>query len=637
MIKVSLMSQQPDSLKEKDTRFFTIFVFLPLTMDTLTQQRKQLPKQPGVYRFYNEKRQILYIGKARNLYKRVNSYFSKQHNDIKTRQMVKQIAYIDYTVTNNEIEAYLLENQLIIQYQPKYNVLLKDGKTYPYLCIKNEPFPRILPVRKKIPDGSLYYGPYTSATTLYQILRFIRQNYFIRTCNLALTKENIAKKKFRPCLEYHIKKCKAPCVGLMSEEAYDAQIEEIKQLLEGNLDPLIEQLEEQKRKAVEDWNFEEANHLKNRIAQLRAYKERHAVVVAEVDHAEVLTLVQEGTWSAICYFQIRHGAIVATRTFFYSKEASLAELCSAAVATLIEDYGDRLQKQWFTNVAAHHLEELAAFTGFCFKQVALDDGLYRVIQLGIMNAKAVLEEKRNLARLHQRKTGDWEVLKRLQHVLALPQLPLHIECFDNSHLQGDEPVAACVVFREGKPAKRDYRVYCLEPTEQPDDYAYLRQVIYRRYLPCCEGERSLPELIVIDGGKGHLNAAAEVLRSLGLLQNTTLISIAKRLEVIYRLSSSEPLLLSKNDIALKLLQQLRNEAHKTALQFHRKRRLHQRLQSSLTRIPGIGPKTAQRLFAVFGSIEAIREATLTELIQAIGTAKAKRLWEYFHRERSSKA
>ncbi len=598
----------------------------------LALQRKALPESPGVYKFLNVQHKIIYIGKAKNLKKRVNSYFTKNHYDLKTKLLVGEIHKIEYIVTLSELEALLLESRLIKKHKPKYNVLLKDGKTYPYICIKKERFPRVFPTRKKIKDGSEYFGPYPNVQAMYSIVKFIRENFFIRTCSLNLSEKNIREGKFRPCLEFHIKKCKAPCIGEHSEEEYNRQIQLIRKILRGDLDIVIEFLKKEIRKAVEKMQFEQAHAYKNRIKELQMYKEKISVALPQPIDMEVLTLVRQKKLVAVNYMKIRKGLLVGSRNFFYNDKFQTApeEILLSVLEKLHSE--EELNPEIHTNIPVQ--EPLSDWFAH-LKFFSENDRNKEILRLSQKNAEMFLLEKKKIWEYKDASEYYRNLLQKLQKELELTRFPEHIECFDNSHIQGHLPVSSCVVFINGKPDKKAYRTYKQEnPPEKPDDFFYMYSVIKRRYAKFKEQRRKMPDLIIVDGGKGQLNAAAKALRELKLLDQTELIGIAKRFEEIFKYGQARPIFIGKTSDTLAFLQKIRNEAHKTAVQYHRKRREKNTLKSSLENIKGIGKASIEKLFKELGSLQNIRNASPDTLAEIIGRYKASLLLEHFKEQKN---
>jgi len=596
-------------------------------------QRLNIPEDPGIYKYLDANGKIIYVGKAKNLRKRVNSYFTKQHNyDFKTRILVERIRDIQYTITDSEKEALILENSLIKQYQPKYNVMLKDGKTYPYICIKNERFPRIFPTRTKEKDGSLYFGPYPSVRTMNSILEFIGKNFKIRTCNLNLSPSNIQAGKYKVCLEYHIGNCKGPCIGAQEEKEYNADIEAIKSILKGNFSSLIQQLKQEMRAAADALDFEKAQACKEKIGFIERYKERATVVSDTISQVEVVTVRTHEDLSVINHFRMLNGIIVQTHAYEVRKKEfqEEAEILTAALNKLAAENED-FYSEVLVNIDIKTPED------FPFQiQVPLRGDKARIVQLSEKNCLSLLREKvlNSDAKL---KPEYPEVLNQLQKDLLLKTVPRHIECFDNSNFQGSFPVASMVVFKDGKPVKREYRTFNIKTVEGINDFASMKEIIFRRYSRLLQEQIPLPDLVVVDGGKGQLSSALEALQELGLENTLPIIGIAKRLEEIYHKNDPVPVHISKKSSALKLLQQLRNEAHKTAIEFHRNKRSSGTIKSELTEIKGIGKITSQKLLSHFKSVKKIKAATDAEIIQVLGQSRAEKVLAWISGEREDES
>jgi excinuclease ABC subunit C len=571
------------------------------------------------------------VGKAKNLRNRLHHYFSDtRETNLKTRLLLQEATQIEYVITESEVDALLLENQMIKNYQPRYNVLLKDGKTYPYICIPEEPFPRVFATRKKTIPNARYFGPYASVPVMKRLLRFFRDHFFIRTCQYDLSPEKIVQGNYRPCLEYHIKKCKAPCVGYITEEEYGKAIQRIIAILEGDFEGVIQELEQEKAKAVAEWNFERAQELKTLLTQLREHQKRSVVVSQEVQHAEVVVLEGNEQMTVAHHFHLQYGCIVANHTFVFSHESfsKEEEIWMSLLLSLQHRYQEKLSTYWLVNREVP--VEIQERFPFVF-EVPTEGDKARVVQMALKTAKQVLKE-RMAVRVH---VDLHPGIQELQRLLKLPSAPMWIECFDNSHLQGHFPVSACVVFVNGNPEKKQYRHYTIENrvAQVPDDYAYMREVLFRRYSKLKASGGRLPDLIVLDGGKGQLNAGLQVLNGIGL--SIPIISIAKRAEEIFLPWESEPLRLDRTSPALKLIQRMRNEAHNFALTFHRQQREKWITHNSLTDIPGIGEKTAFKLLSHFGSIDRVKKASFHELASVVGKTKAHILLRYWDQEENS--
>lgn len=585
-----------------------------------------LPEDAGVYRFMDSDGKVLYVGKAKNLRKRVTSYFVKSHQQSgRIRLLIKKADNILFTVVDSEHDALLLENSFIKKHQPRYNVMLKDDKTYPYIVIKNERFPRLFLTRKKIEDGSTYLGPFTSVSRVKLILDFVRSIYPIRTCNYVLSEENIEQGKFKVCLEYHIGNCLGPCEGRQSESSYNANIDQIKQILKGKATFVLKGLKEEMQQLADNFEFEAAEAVKKKIQHLEKYQSRSSVVHATIDDVEVFGLEMVEDKAFVNYFKVVNGSIIQTQAFQLKRqlEESPQELLSYAILSM----RDRFKSQSRELIVPFTPEYELADTTVTIPQRG---DKKKLLDLATKNA---LEYKnRVLTRVDKHKMKQKRsdrVLRQLMEDFRMNQMPYHIECFDNSNLQGSNPVASTVVFKDAKPSKKDYRHYNVKTVEGPDDYASMEEIVFRRYKRLIDEEQPLPQLILIDGGKGQLNAALSSLEKLGIASKVTLASIAKRLEEIYFPHDPVPLHISKKSESLKLLQQLRNEAHRFAITFHRQKRSKSALQTELTDIKGVGEKTIKALLVQFKSVKKIREAGYEKLKEAVGHQKAKLINDYF--------
>ncbi|MCB9231127.1 MAG: excinuclease ABC subunit C [Bacteroidia bacterium] len=585
---------------------------------------KTLPDDPGVYKFIDAKGTILYIGKAKNLKKRVSSYFlAGRGHSYRIQTLVRKAEDIQYTVTNSEAEALLLENNLIKQVQPRYNINLKDGKTYPYICVKNEPFPRIFPTRKKISDGSRYYGPFANVKGMNAILDLIRLNFKVRTCNLNLTPENIQAKKFRVCLEYQIGNCGGPCEGLVAESEYDANIEQIEKILKGNFEPLMRQLKEEMEERAENYEYEKAEVIRQKIERISSYR-RNSIFSETVRDAEVLAIDTLNDLTIVNHLKMVNGTIIQTHSWEFRRKEQEEddEIMRAVLSHLIFNYDD-FGKEVYTNLE-FDTEEFGERVKITCPQRG---DKKRLVDLSLKNCKVLLEEKVIKQNFRKTNTTYQSTLERLQQDLHLKELPNHIECFDNSNLQGTFPVASLVVFKQGKPAKNDYRHFKIKTVEGPNDFASMKEIVTRRYKRLLDEESPLPNLVIVDGGKGQLSSAAEALEELGITTRLPIIGIAKRLEEIYVPNDSFPLYLDKRSTSLKLIQQLRNEAHRFAITFHRNLRSKAGISTMLTNIKGIGDKTAKELLREFRSIKKIEEEGEEKVGAIIGASKARILFE----------
>ena len=584
-----------------------------------------LPGQPGIYQFFDEQDSIIYVGKAKNLKKRVSSYFSKQHDNRKTALLVKNIGDIKHMVVETEQDALLLENNLIKKYQPRYNIRLKDDKSYPWICIKNEPFPRVFKTRNLIRDGSKYFGPYTSIYTVRTLLDLFKSEYKLRTCNYQLTQENIKNGKYKVCLEYHIGNCGGPCEGLVAEEDYNEAIKDIEDILKGNITGVIKHLEKIMKEKASVLDFEEAQRVKDKYESLKRYQSKSTIVSPKITDIDVYSIEEDDKFAYVNYLKVIRGAVIQTFTLEIKKNLneSKPELLLAGIVDM--------RQKIFSNAK----EILVPFK----INVALDDLKFRVPQRGEKkklldlsqrNAKYFRLEKEKQAFQKNPKIREERILKTIQKDLHLAETPSRIEAFDNSNLQGSEPVAACVVFRNAKPSKKDYRHYNIKTVTGPDDFASMEEVVYRRYKRQLDEEKELPQLIVIDGGKGQLSAAVKALESLSVRGKISIIGIAKRLEEIYFPDDSVPVYINKNSETLKIIQQLRDEAHRFGISFHRSKRSKTFINSELNSIQGVGEKTVKKLINDFKSVKRIKELEKNDLEKSVGKSKAQIIYNYFH-------
>ncbi len=584
-----------------------------------------LPEQPGVYQFYDKNGTLLYIGKAKNLKKRVSSYFSRnKYESFKLKILVDRIADLKYIVVENESDALLLENNLIKKYQPRYNILLKDDKTFPWICVKNEPFPRVFSTRTVINDGSKYYGPYTSAYAVKILLNLIRQIYQLRTCKLALTEENIQAGKFKVCLEYHIGNCKGPCVGLQSPESYESSISQIRNIIKGNLNDVIGYLKREMEQRAASFQFEEANQLKEKIEILSRYQSKSTIVNPSIHDVEVFSIVSDEKEAFVNYLKVVKGAIIQAHTVEIKKK--LDEEDEELLAFAVTDIRNRIESKAKEVIVPLDLK--GYYPDLLITVPKRGDKL-KLLELSLRNAKSYKLEKIKRNATRKKAEPVERVLKSVQADFRLKEMPRHIECFDNSNMQGSEPVAACVVFRNGKPSKKEYRHYNIKEVKGIDDFASMKEVVYRRYLRLRDEKQALPQLIVVDGGKGQLSAALSSLDKLKLRGQIAIIGIAKRLEEIYFPGDAVPLYIDKSSESLKLVQNLRNEAHRFGIAFHRLKRSGSMTSSSLEGIPGIGISSIEKLFKLFKSMEGIRNASLEELSAEVGLSRAKKIEAHF--------
>ena len=585
---------------------------------------RSLPDQAGVYQFYDKNGTLLYIGKAKNLKKRVSSYFSRnKYESFKIKVLVDRIADLKYIVVESESDALLLENNLIKKFQPRYNILLKDDKTFPWICIKNEPFPRVFSTRTVINDGSKYYGPYTSAYAVKVLLNLIRQIYQLRTCKLALTEENIKAGKFKVCLEYHIGNCKGPCVDLQSQEDYENSINQIRNIIKGNLNDVISFLKREMEQRAASFQFEEANKLKEKIEILSRYQSKSTIVNTSIHDVEVFSIVSDEKEAFVNYLKVVKGAIIQAHTVEIRKKLDEEDVDLLAFA--VTDIRNRIESKSKELIVPLDLKDY--YPDLRITVPKRGDKL-KLLELSLRNAKTYKLEK--LKRNSTRKTivPVERILQSVQKDFRLKELPRHIECFDNSNMQGSEPVAACVVFKNGKPSKKEYRHYNIKEVKGIDDFASMKEVVYRRYRRLRDEKQALPQLIVVDGGKGQLSAALSSLDKLNLRGQIAIIGIAKKLEEIYFPGDSVPLYIDKSSESLKLIQNLRNEAHRFGITFHRLKRSSSMTSSSLEGIPGIGSSSIEKLFKRFKSMEGIMNASMEELSSEVGLSRARKIEEH---------
>ncbi len=584
-----------------------------------------LPEKPGVYQYFDKSGVIIYVGKAKNLKKRVGSYFTKNHENYKTSLLVKKICDIHYIVVDTEVDALLLENNLIKKYQPRYNIQLKDDKTFPWICISNEAFPRISTTRRVIKNGAKYFGPYPNLKVMYTMLDLIKQLFKLRTCQLDLSANKIEKGVHKVCLEYHIGNCKAPCVGKQTHNEYDGWITEIEDLLKGNISVVISLLKQKMLEHSAKYEFEEAQELKERIEVIERYKARSTIVSPTVGRLDVLTLVDDTESVFVNYLVVLDGAIIHGYTSEIQKK--LDESPEDIISFVLPEMRERYQS--ISREVLVQTECSLALQGVDFFVPQRGDKKH-LLDLSLRNATFYRIEKLKQEKIKDPDRHVNRILETLQKDLHLKELPTHIECFDNSNIQGTHPVSACVVFKNAKPSKKDYRHFNVKTVVGPDDFATMTEALTRRYKRLVNEGEALPQLIIIDGGKGQLSAALDALDALNLRGKMAIVGVAKRLEEIYFPGDSIPLYLDKRSESLKLIQQLRDEAHRFGITHHRNRRSKSALVSELTQIEGIGPKTQQDLMLAFKTVSLIKEKTEEELANIIGFSKAKIVWGYFH-------
>ena len=588
-----------------------------------------LPEHPGIYRFIALDEEILYIGKAKCLKKRIASYFGeKKDMRRKTRMMVRTAVRLEYTIVDTEQDALLLEATLIKKHQPRYNVALKHSRPYPYICIKKEPFPRVMTVYKVEQDGSRYFGPYPSRSRMYTIIDLIKQLFKLRTCSLNLSKNNIEQHKFKVCLEYHIKNCLGPCVGLETEDEYNTKVEQVANILKGQLSSVKRFLKEQMSIFAEKLEFEKAAEIKVQLDAIEKYQGRSTVVHANIRDVDVFTIATDpdAEMAYVNYLKVVEGSIINTYTLelVQNLDSEKEDLLLYAIQVLREKF------QSISPEVLIPFELASPWPEVKFSVPQIGDKK-KLMELSEKNAAYFLEQQQKQALARQeKKTQTEQILELMKKDLQLDELPIHIECFDNSNLQGTNPVSSCVVFKNAKPAKRDYRHYHVKTVEGPNDFASMEEVVLRRYRRLLDEGTPLPQLIIIDGGKGQLSAACNSLKALGIFDRVTVIGIAKRLEEIFFPDDPVPILLSKKSHTLKIIQQARDEAHRFAISFHRDIRSKNFAKTELNSIPGIGEKTAQKLLSHFGSVKKIKESTREEIESLAGEKIANSLIEYFN-------
>lgn len=600
-----------------------------LATNVLLNEVKKLPSNTGIYQFFDKEDKIIYVGKAKNLKKRVTSYFIKSHDNRKTEILVRQIEKIRHIVVDNEEDALILENNLIKQYQPKYNILLKDDKTFPWICIKNEPFPRIFYTRKVIKDGSNYFGPYTSVYMARTLLEVIKQLFPVRNCNLLLTDSNIRSGKFKKCLEYQIGNCNAPCESLYEKRQYDFDISNAKAILSGTLAPVFHFLKSGMQLAADKYDFEKANEIKAKIQILENYKSKSLVCSATLTNLDVFSFHEDDKYAYVNYFRIVDGSIVTS--YLLEVRKKLNEIREDILSFCIVE----IRKICNSNSIEIIVPFLIGNFFSSFKVTVPQIGeKKKLLELCERNGKMFMMERAKNESLKSPVLKKQRVLERMQRDLRMERLPIWIECFDNSNLSGNFPVSSCVVFRDGQPYKSEYRHFNIKTVLGPNDFASMEEVVERRYTRLLSEGRQLPDLIVIDGGKGQLSSAYSVLIKLGLDQKIALIGIAKRLEELYFPNDSIPLYLDKKSETLKVLQHLRDEAHRFGISFHRTKRSENFTSSVLDKIGGIGSKTIDKVLGHFKSVENLKSVELEKLESVVGREKATKILDYFRKDRS---
>ncbi len=597
-----------------------------MTTEDYKKVADTLPKQPGVYRFIDLENTIIYVGKAKNLKNRLASYFGdKKHQAHKTRIMVRNAERFIYTIVETETDALLLESTLIKKFQPRYNVMLKDGKSYSYICIKKERFPRVFLTRRVIKDGSTYFGPYISKWRTKIILDLIKNLFPLRTCNFNLAEENIEKGKFKVCLEYHIKNCLGPCEGLEDEESYNEKIAQIKNILKGNFSAVKQHFKNEMEKMATNLEFEKAQDIKDKLNAFEDYQGKSTVVSTTIQDVDVFSIATDEKTAYVNYLKVVNGAIINTymQEMIKNLDTDEKDLLEFVIPEIRERFHS-LTKEIVLEYKLKLPEEDLVIT------VPKIGDKKKLLELSQKNVKYyLLQKQKEEATKASKQTSVERILRTLQADLQMDDLPMHIECFDNSNIQGSNPVASCVVFKNAKPAKRDYRHFKIKTVVGSDDFASMTEVVYRRYRRLLDEGESLPQLIIIDGGKGQLSASVKSLEELGILDQVTVIGIAKRLEEIFFPGDSVPIYINKKSESLKLIQQARNEAHRFAITFHRNQRSKDFTSTELTRIPGIGEKTADKLLSHFKSVKKLKEAQLTEIQLIVGKSAALKVKKYF--------
>ena len=582
-----------------------------------------LPEQPGIYQYFNAEGEIIYIGKAKSLKKRVSSYFNKLHDNRKTSILVRNIREIKYIVVETESDALILENNLIKKYQPRYNILLKDDKTFPWICIKNERFPRLFYTRRVERDGSDYFGPFTSMIMVRALIEMMREMYKLRTCALALTEENVSRGKFKVCLQYHIGNCLGPCEDLQDEETYLRNIEEIKHILRGNIGTVISSQKEYMKKLAAEMKFEDAHKVKERIDALQNYQAKSTVVNPSIRNVDVYSFIREEQLVYVNFLKVVNGGVI--QSFTLEIKERVEESDEDLFLSGITEIRDRI----YSNADEMIVPFKPSFDISGVKYTIPQRGdKKKLLELSERNVKYYLLEKKKARALEKRETPAERILKTAQKDLRLKELPIHIECFDNSNLQGTNAVASCVVFKNAVPAKRDYRHFNIKTVEGPNDFASMEEIVYRRYKRLLDEEQPLPNLVIVDGGKGQLGAALNALEQLGLRGKLPIIGIAKRLEEIYYPGDSVPLYIDKTSETLKLIQRLRDEAHRFGITHHRDKRSKSMIVSELDS-GGVGTKTKEELLRHFKSVETIKNAPLHELEALVGKRKAALIQNHF--------
>ena len=594
-----------------------------MTVLPIKIQLKTIPNKPGVYQYFDKEGKLLYVGKAKNLKKRVSSYFTKQHDIGKTRVLVKKIVSIKHIVVETETDALLLENNLIKKYQPRYNIMLKDDKTYPWICIKKERFPRVFSTRKMIKDGSEYFGPYTNVKTVYTLLELINGLFPLRNCNYDLADKNIKSGKYKVCLEYHLDNCLGTCEGKQTEENYNKNIAAIRNILKGNFKDSLIAFKNQMEGFATNLYFEDAQKIKDKIATLMNYQSKSMIVNSKINNVDVFSIVTDEAYGYVNYLQLSYGSIIRSHTLEIKKK--LEETDEQILQISVIELRQRFQSQCKEIYVPFKIsvgENLKIYVP------KLGDKK-RILDLSLRNAKYYRMERFKQTKITDPNRHENRIMSQMKKDLRLSEEPRHIECFDNSNIQGTNPVAACVVFKNGKPSKKDYRKFNIKTVEGPDDFASMEEVVYRRYKRLLDEKQPLPQLIIIDGGKGQLSSSLKSLDKLELRGKIAIIGIAKRLEELFYPEDPIPLYLDKKSETLKIIQQLRNEAHRFGITFHRNKRSKEALNTRLLNIEGIGEKTIIELLKIFKSLKRLQTASFDDLSKAVGSSKAQKIINHF--------
>jgi excinuclease ABC subunit C len=597
-----------------------------MSKPTLDIQLQTLPHQPGVYQYFDVNGKILYVGKAKNLKKRVSSYFTKNHDYGKTKVLVKKIVTIKHIVVETETDALLLENNLIKKYQPRYNVLLKDDKSYPWICIKNERFPRVFSTRRVFRDGSEYFGPYTSMKTVHTLLDLIKGLYHLRTCNYDLSEEKIEAEKYKVCLEYHLGNCKGPCEDLQSEEEYHENVASIREILKGNFKNSLHHFKRQMKDFAQNMEYERAQGIKEKIDILENYQAKSTIVNPKISNVDVFSIISDESYGYVNFLQLSHGSIIRSHTLEIKKklDESDEELLQLAITEIRQRFNSNSKEVYVPF-------ELDLGENIKVTIPKLGDKK-RILELSERNAKYYRMERFKQVKITDPDRHVNRIMAQMKVDLRLKSEPRHIECFDNSNIQGTNPVAACVVFKNGKPSKKDYRHFNIKTVEGPDDFASMEEVVFRRYRRLLEEHQPLPQLIIIDGGKGQLSSALRSLEQLNLRGKIAIIGIAKRLEELFYPDDPIPLYLDKKSETLKIIQQLRNEAHRFGIEHHRNRRSKGALTTELETISGIGDQTIVELMKQFKTVKRISKASFNELKPVIGESRANKIIEFYKKK-----